>query len=225
MKGLLIEFKKMSGNESGFAFTVMFLLLIPVLVFLMISSTEIARTERATNETLQQALSNAVKDAAHMVDEESQAMGEPKIDYEKAYNRFVESLSYNLLLLNNDYDGSLNIEGPSDVSSITGNLKYWLLIYNGDDKYKGYKDGKVVSYAYFTNENDYYEFIIDESETGFPKQLYVTQDGFSDESGISITLKSPSVIAVITTNINPVVSDKEGKKVTRWALARVVQKK
>ncbi len=225
MKDLLIKFKKLNNDEKGFVFTVIFLLLLPLLVFLMISSAEITRTERTTNKTLQQALSNAVKDAAHMVDEKSQAMGEPRIDYERAYNRFIESLSYNLnlLLLNDNIGGVPVIEGPSDVSSIVGDIKYWLLIYNGDDKYKGYKDGKVASYAYFTNEGGYNEDI-NNSIIGFPKYLDISKDGFVNESDISITLKSPSVVAVITTNINSVVSDKDGKEVTRWALAKIVER-
>ncbi len=215
MKDLLIKLRKLNSDEGGFAFTIIFFLLLPVLIFLMVSSAEITRTERATNETLQQALSSAVNDATHMIDRESQAMGEPRIDYERAYNRFIESLEYNLTLLNGD---------PSEASSITGDITYWLLIYNGDDKYEGYKGGKVASYAYFTNENGSFREEVNNSIIGFPHRLDISENGFIGGSGVNTTLESPSVIAIITTNINSVASEEKGEKVTRWALAKIVEK-
>lgn len=214
MKDPLIKISKFKSDERGFSFAIIFLLILPLLVFLMISSSQITRTKRTTNETLQQALSNAVNDAAHMVDKESQAMGEPRIDYERAYNCFMESLNYNLSLT----DGS-----PGEESSISGDLTYWLLIYNGDDKYKGYKGGKVASYAYFTNENGYYENISN-GITGFPHNIDISPNGFVSGSGVSTTIDSPSVVAIVTTNISSIIGKENNEKVTRWAMAKIIKK-
>lgn len=214
MKDLVIKLNEIKNDEDGFAFTIVFLLILPLMLFLIISSPQITRTERATNETLQQALSNAVSDAAHMVDRESQSMGEPRIDYERAYNRFIESLDYNLTLL----DGA-----PGEASSVKGDITYWLLIYNGDDKYKGYKGGKVASYAYYTNENGYSDLIIDNSITGFPQYIDISENGFAGGKGINVSIENPSVVAIITTNINPITQGK-GEKVTRWAIAKIIEK-
>lgn len=214
MKDLAIRLRDIKNDEDGFAITIVFLLILPLMLFFTISSFEITRTERATNETLQQALSNAVNDAAHMIDRESQAMGEPRIDHERAYSQFKESLEHNLTLT----DGM-----AGEASSVKGNITYWLLIYNGDDKYSGYKGGKVASYAYYTNENGHDNLVIDNSITGFPQSLDISKNGFVEHEGIIASIESPSVVAIIRTNINP-ASQQRGEEVTRWAMAKVIKK-
>lgn len=218
MKNQVFRFIK---NEKGFAYTAMFLFLLPLILFLSISSTEIKRAERATNETLQQALSHAVNNAAHMVDKESQAMGQPHIDYERAFKTFADTLSYNLTLIDYQTAG----DTADDASSITKDVTYWLLIYNGDDNFKGYKGGKVASYAYYTNEKGYDECFVDDSVIGFPKDIDISDSGFvKTDRSIQTAIERPSVIGIIQTNVKS-ITGKKGEDVSRWAKAEIIVKK
>ena len=153
-----------------------------------------------------------------MVDKESQAMGEPRIDYERAFNTFKEILGDNLLLV--------DFNTPSEHSSIKGDITYWFLVYNGDDIFKGYDDGKLASYAYFTNENGYDDYLIDNNILGFPRELYISHHGFiKDSNNIFTKLNTPSVTAIIKTRVNEInkIRD-EDNYVIRWAKAEIIMK-
>lgn len=212
MRELICKYKVIKNDDRGFAFTTLFFLLLPFLLAIILNGPQITRTKRVVNETLQEAISYAVVDAAHMVNEESQALGNPLIDYEKAYERFMDSLEHNL---------SLNKSKPTEISSLEGDLTYWLLIYNGKS-FQGHKGGKVSSYAYYTNESGELRLITDELINGFPKVVNISEDGFVGEAGIKVSMDSPSVVAIVRTNIHSIMG--KGEKVTRWSMGKIVKR-
>ncbi|WP_459195609.1 hypothetical protein [Wukongibacter baidiensis] len=209
------QITKLIKEEEGAIGSIIILILIPILVYILISAPNLARYQRATNTVLQNAVDYAVKDAATMVDEESQALGEPRIDYAKAKERFLESLAY-------------NINAYSEEGSSFEDVEYSLLIYNGDDKYKGYDGGKIASYAFFTKDDS----VITNSIDGFPVKLGITEDGITDklyETDINVSVDRPFVLAVVKARIVSILdkksnnegNDKEGVYVTRWSLGEI----
>ena len=206
---------KFINDERGLLGSMMILIMIPILVFLLMSTPSLVRYQRATNTVLQNAIDYAVKDAALMIDEESQAFGEPRIDYKKAKESFLETLTYNL----NAY---------SEEGSSFEDIEYSLLIYNGDDKYKGYGGGKVASYAFFTNNDSH----ITNSIKGFPIELGIIEDGITDnlyETDIRVEIDNPSVLAVVKGRIVKMIENNNEDEVertneiyvTRWSLGEI----
>lgn len=205
-------------SEKGAVLTVVVLILIPLLLATFIFIPELKRTYFASDNKLQNAVSLATKDAANMVDPESQAQGNPHIAYEKARNQLIDKLQYNLAL-NTDMSGK-NV-------SIFKSLKYWVLIYNGDTQYKGYdENNKVVSYAFYTNQNGAEESVIDNSITGFTQTLYISDTGISDTQTVNsvlVTLTEPGVLTVVQGETKQIFT-KETKLTTRWAYANITKK-
>lgn len=212
---------KLIKDTNGFAITMFLLMLIPLSLVLIISLSEIANTSRVADKTVNYAVANAVKSAAMMVDPESQAQGNPHIAYERAYEEFIKNIRYSLML---DENGNAIAN-----SSINGTVKYWVLIYNGDDMYKGYtEDYKVASYAYYTSEGG--SFIsplseINDTITDMPKTIYVNNNGLTDiEEGKKVILNEPGIIAVIQAEGKPIVVNKN-ETITRWAYGKIVKRK
>lgn len=203
-------------DESGAVFTVLILILIPLLIFIIVGKTEIKRLYIASDNNLQNAVSFATKNATDMVDVESQSQGNPRIAYEKAINEFKNSIVYELGLNNSD-----------NSTLIMKNMKYWVVIYNGDTTYSGYdENNKVASYAYYTNESGTEVNDIDNTITGFPKTLYITDSGISDtqtSDSVKVTLTAPGVLAVVQGEVNGVYT-KNTTTTTRWAYAKIVKK-
>lgn len=206
------------NDEKGAALTVAVLLLIPLLIATFVFQTELKRTYLASDKKLQNAVSMATKDATNIVDPESQAQGDPHVAYENAMNQFKAKLQYNL---------ALNTDMGGKEVSFFKTLKYWVLIYNGDTKYNGYDaNNKVVSYAFYTNQNSIEESTIDNSITGFPKTLYVNDNGISDtpsQNSVPVTLTAPGILTVVQGNTNQIFS-KNTRPTTRWAYAMITKK-
>lgn len=210
MKDQIIRF---INDETGAIGTIIILILIPIFVFILISAPSLVRYQRETNTVLQNAVDYAVKDAALIVDKESQAFGEPRIDYQRAKDTFIETLRN-------------NIKAYAEEGNSFEDIEYSLLIYNGDDKYKGYDGGKVASYAFFTNDDSY----ITNDITGFPKKLGITEKGITDnlyQTDIKVKIDKPTVLAVVRGKIVPIIDDEdrsgetEDVYVTRWALGEI----
>lgn len=209
MKGQII--KKFINDEEGLI-NILFLIILPILIFVFLSAPTLGRYQRSTNTVLQNAIDYSVKDAAAMIDKESQAFGEPRIDYLRAKERFLDTLEYNI----NAYE---------EEGCAFEDIEYSLLIYNGDNKYEGYDGGKISSYAFFNNNEEY----ITDSINGFPIKLGITEDGITDDLGdtdIEISADRPFVLAVVRARIVPIVEneedeDKESEYVTRWALGEI----
>lgn len=217
MKNLYSRFIR---NTQGFAITLFLLILIPLCLAFIISSTEIANINRMANKTVNYAVTNAVKSAAMMVDPESQAHGKPHIAYTRAFDEFIKNIKYSLMLDDNG-------RGLSN-SPVNDTVKYWLIIYNGDSEFKGYNDEyKVASYAYFTSEGGTFSspyIEIRDDITGFPFTKFVTDNGLSDVNGKKVTLDMPGVIAVIQVAAEPIILDKP-EIITRWACGKLVKRK
>lgn len=212
---------KLIKDTQGFAITMFLLMLIPLSLVLIISLSEIANTSRIADKTVNYAVANAVKSAAMMVDPESQAQGNPHIAYERAYEEFIKNVKYSLML---DENGN-----ATPNSSIDGTVKYWVLIYNGDDMYEGYTENyKVSSYAYYTSEGGTFANPLSEINntiTGMPKTIYVNNSGLTDaEEGKKVILNEPGVIAVIQTEGKSIAMNKS-ETITRWAYGKIVKRK
>lgn len=208
---------KLKNDNNGFALTITILILIPLLIFLKISSLELTREQRAVHVTLQNAIDIAVNEAANMVDEVSQAYGQPLIDYQRAHQQFKNSLYYNIMALES---GQLE-EGSSFIEDVT----YWLLIYNGTDKFSNMTKGNLASSVFFTNEGGT-EFVSTTNEVkDFPKTIAITEYGISDTPAgeeIQVTLTNPSIVGVVRVTIKP-VTEQAPQIVTRWALGEIVK--
>lgn len=207
-------------NQEGSAYSIVFLAILPLLLFLLISNSEISRIKRVTSTTLENSVEIAVKDATMMVDPESQAYGEPRIVHKKAIERFKKNLQKDL---------RLNSDLSPTVHSSVEEVKYWVVIYNGDGKYKGYKvannpDNEVYSYAYYTNENSFETVELDNTSIqGFPLTVGITNDGFSTyitENVLPVNITHPGIVAIVKVKIKPVMA-KEGEYATRWAYGRI----
>lgn len=207
-------------DTKGVAITAFLLLLIPLSLLFTISLNETARFSRVADKTLNYAVIDAVKSAAMMVDPESQAQGNPHIAYERAYDEFINSLFYNLSL--NSYgEGNTG----SSLSSAEG-IKFWMLVYNGDDVYHGYTENfKVASYALYTNASGSLTEYITDTIVGFPRTLYVGEDGITEnsENNKRVVLNEPGVLAVVQAKGRTVLAEKE-ETVTRWAYGKIVKK-
>lgn len=212
--------RKLLNDNSGLVISMFLLMLIPLSLILIVSLNEISNTSRVADKTVNYAVANAVKSAAMMVDPQSQAQGNPRIAYERAYNAFIENIKFNLML---DDEGEA-LSG----SSVSGTINYWILIYNGDDHYKGYtNDYKVVSYAYYTTDGGTFNNPRLETPniTGMPKTIYVNENGLTDiEDGKKVILDEPGVIAVIQVEGKPIVVN-NSETITRWAYGKIVKKK
>ena len=140
MNFLREKIKKFHKDTLGGALTVVFLVLLPIFVFGIISNIEIDYLNSITEETLERALIEATKASAAMVDPKSNSQADPRIAYNKARTEFIEILHTNLGL-------------KDQLTIVKNDVKYWLIVYNGDTKYGDFDDYRVAPYYYCTNES------------------------------------------------------------------------
>lgn len=227
-------FKKLNKDIRGGAITIFLLLLIPVLLFIFISRIEETRVLRATNVTLENAVEEAARYGAMMIDPESQAMGKPLIAYNKAIEMLREQLKVSL---------GLDDNFKGDDTTSLDNAEYQGIIYNGVDGIEGYKyedyfnkyygdDNKIAYMVYFSNNG---LNIIEESglnlEEFNPRTFYVNDDGITEyytDGSIKVTMDAPGVLLHVKATVNPViVNQEEGdykETVARWAYAKIVKR-
>lgn len=231
MKNRII--KSFLNDNQGAVVSALVILIIPMIVIGMINLTESTNILRGSNTTLQNAITLMARQSAMMVNKESQAKADPLIAHKKAHDEFSYQLQ---ATLGKDIDG---LTTTIDVSS----LKYYMLIYNGRNTYKGISintSGKITggsnkeypsevkSYAYYNYTNGGASPILDNTISGFPKVLFIGKDGIFNEQDennerIKITIKEPGVLLVLNADINPIMTDKK-ENVTRWAYAKIVKK-
>lgn len=223
---------RLVGNRNGYISTALVLIMAPLLLFMIMSSNDVTRVRRVTNTTLSNAVAVAVKDSASMVNSECQAMGKILIDPDRALEQFKDSLLFNL---------NLTMISEGDIrSSVRDDLKYWLLVYNGEGH--ELSNGETVrAFTMFTNTSGWVSDEEDEagigvgvgtetsynndSITGFPYTIRIDELGIFDDGnrGIKVTLEEPSVVAVVRANVTPLIG-RDGVNVSRWGYARVITK-
>lgn len=237
MKNPIMMIKRHLNNLykdiKGGAITILLLFLIPVLIFIFISRVEETRVLRATNATFENAVEEAARYGAMMVDPGSQAIGEPLIAYNRAIPMLEEQLKTSL---------GLDDNFKGDDTTSLNNVEYQGFIYNGIDGIEGYE--------YAKHFNDYYEenkiaYMVEFSNNGLnpidksgsnlesfsPKTFYINDDGITDyytSGSIKVTMDAPGIILYVKATVNPViVNQDEGdykETVARWAYAKIVKR-
>lgn len=209
-------FQNIIKDENGFVYTIMILILLPLLVLLVTSNAEIARVNRSINRMLQTSLDNAVHIAAHMVDEQSQAFANPKIDNIAAIEKFSDVFFSNMSLLET---------GENQEGSTFENTSIWVLVYNGDDMFTGVGQSEVLPSVLYIHSEGHTTKHINNAHTGFPTTVYVGESGITltpQAGGRVVEITSPTVVAVVNTYITSVTGTADPQPVTRWSIARIV---
>lgn len=209
MRGI---FRKLRRDERGVAI-IWTLLFIPVLLFAMGYAVQQTQAVTGADINLQGAVNSAVKAAAGMVTDDSQAAGEPRINTALAHAMFRHELAENLGL------DELTFE-PLSGSLISEKPEYTLIVYNGDDTYS--PGGALGSYMYDFRSGSLTESPLPVNR--FPQTFGLTSDSIVYGSGeVEVTLENPGVIAVVTAKqVKMFDTGDEELEIARWGCARVV---
>ncbi|MGB9886802.1 MAG: hypothetical protein ACPLRW_07390 [Moorellales bacterium] len=209
MRGLNLK------GERGAAALVIALILIPLLIAVMAGSVSMVCSVTSSDIDLQEAAAFAAKAAATMVGPGSQAAGAPRIRAADAHQAFRRVLADNLGL------------DPSTMSGLSGSffagaVRYWLVVYNGDDQFAS--EGAVGARLYWFDGSAVTETGL--SYSGFPAAFAVGPAGITQGAGgvYSVELDSPGVVALVEADVKRVAGDVP-MRVQRWAAARVVVKR
>ena len=190
-------------RNQGFAVTLLFLILIPVIFFAFISIMEITNVVQAGDMDMQEGMVLATKASAEQVDMTYHSRNMFFVNPAQAINIYQKMIAYNLGL------------DEATLAPITDQYisppRFCLLVYNGlnvgnlaNKKY--YFNGTVLTNSSF-------------SQVGFPK-TFIIQDldiliGAGEDA---ITLSEPGVIAVMQIDQKNLLGD-DNRTITRWAAA------
>lgn len=188
--------KSQRGNIS----TVLFLFLLPVMVMYLIVSLDHTRAVFGTDLDMQQALNDACRSAALMVDPLSQAHNDPMINPDKAHDAFIDILSSNL---------KLNENLTPKANSLITNIEYVLIVCNGGNDY-GLPEGVKYTSAGSEDFSCLLPFTFSLSELGIEGDI------------ISTVLDQPCCVAAVTATLKPIVGQQETIGV-RWSAAKILK--
>lgn len=190
-------------SQKGNALTVVLLIILPLIVLFTIASVEHNRAVIGTDLDMQQALNDACRSAALCVQPLSQAHNDPMIEPDAAHLVFRYVLQENLGL-----DDNMN---PTDKSGMKSQVNYVLIVYNGKNDYNL---PEAVKYTPSNTAGDKF--------TGtLPEEFVVKSTDITTEGeGIKTELDKPGCIAVISTDLKPVITgDSSG---VRWSSAKII---
>jgi hypothetical protein len=188
-------------SEGGYV-TVAFLIILPLIMMFLIVSLDHTRSVFGTDLDMQQALNDACRSSAMMVDPLSQAYNDPMIDPKKAHMAFRDIMASNL---------KLNSDLSSDKNSPVENLEYTFIVFNGQNDYglpQGWK---------FSNTNPE-GTKIDDTLPRLPRVFNDSDLGVD----VRIELDRPGCIAVASANLKPVIGKQESTGV-RWSSAKIIK--
>lgn len=231
-KKVIHKLKTFIYDTSGGVVSILFLILLPLLLFMSISRTEQTRILRATNVTLENAIEESARQAAMMVDPESQAKGNPLIAYNRAIPMLEEYLKTYLGL-----DDNFTSNGTTSINHIS----YQAVIYNGateltgyeyEDYFNDYYEDNQVAYLVEVSSDGGMNVIENTGETEFvPKTYYISDDygitEYPTSNSIKVTMDKPGILLWVKAHINPVIIDSEKYQevATRYAYAKIVKRK
>lgn len=196
--------KTILNNQQGYAITLLFLILIPVIFFACISALEVTNVVQSGDMDMQEGMVLAVKASAEQVDMDLHSQGIFQISPDRAVDTFRKILANNMGL-------------DETLSPITEQYssapRYCLLVYNGtingataNKKYNF--DGSVTSSSIF-------------NQTGFPKTFVIQgMDILVGAGDNSITLTEPGIIVVMEIDQKNLLTN-DDRTLTRWAAARI----
>ena len=185
-------------SEGGYV-TVAFLIILPLIMMFLIVSLDHTRSVFGTDLDMQQALNDACRSAAMMVNPLSQAYNDPMVNPDKAHEAFRVILASNLNL-NDDLT-------PRENSSVT-DVEYLLIVFNGENSYeipagKAYSETNPAG----TEFSGTLPYIFTEAELGVE---------------VSIELNRPGCVAVANAKLKPIIGKQESTGV-RWSSAMIIQ--
>jgi hypothetical protein len=178
----------------------------------MSGAVSVVSSVTASGVDLQEAAAFAAKAAAATVEPSSQAAGNPRILSAAAHDSFRRVLAGNLGL------DAATMAGLSG-SFWSGPVKYWLVVYNGDDAYA--PAGALRARLYRFDGSAVTES--DLAGSGFPARFAVGPSGITVGPGgtYAVELSSPGVVALVEGEIKRAAGDVP-MRAQRWAAARVV---
>lgn len=207
MKELTHRTKAVLNNQQGFAVTLLFLIVLPVIFFALISTLEITNVIQAGDMDLQEGMVLAVKASAEQVDMGLHSQGIFQISPDRAANTYRKILACNMGL-----DESLS---PL-TEQYSSTPRYCLLVYNGTNA--GPTANKKYKFNGTTTTSS--GFI----QTGFPQSFMINGlDVVVGAGDNSITLTEPGVIVVTEIDQKDLLVD-SSRTLTRWAAARIKTK-
>jgi hypothetical protein len=186
-------------SQRGNISTVLFLFLLPVMVMYLIVSLDHTRAVFGTDLDMQQALNDACRSAALMVDPLSQAHNDPMINPDKAHDAFKDILSSNL---------KLNEDLKPKANSSIANIEYVLIVCNGGNDY-GLPEGMK-----YTSAGD------EKFSCSLPITFSLSELGV--EGDISTVLDQPGCVAAVTAILKPIMGKRETLG-ARWSAAKILQ--
>lgn len=195
MKGLSLR------DERGIAVLLMALIMIPLLLAVMAGSSTFVTSVTSADVDMQEAVAFACKAAALNVVQAAQARGEIRIDSARAHAAFRDTLARNMGL-------NTATLRPLSNSLCASSPRYWLVVYNGYNDFKGAFgaryycfDGRTVSESPFPY-------------TGFPAFFAVSQTGITSGKGgvFTVCLETPGVVALVECEAKRIIGDIRGTK-------------
>lgn len=185
-------------SQRGNMATVLFLFLLPVMVMYLIVSLDHTRAVFGTDIDMQQALNDACRSAALMVNPLSQAHNDPMIDPGKAHDVFKDILSSNL---------KLNEDLTPKANSSIANIEYVLIVCNGENHY-----GLPEGMKYRSAGDEEFSCLL-------PITFSLSELGV--EGDISTVLDQPGCVAAVKATLKPIIGKQE-KIGVRWSAAKIL---
>lgn len=212
MKGCLLEIRKTLEDERGFYGVIFTLVAVPVLLAALVSASGMFSSVYTSDVDAQEALAFAVKAAAMQVLPAAQAAGDRHISSAGAHGAFRAALAANMGL------------DPSNLQPLAGSPyasapKYWLVVYNGDDRYAS--QGALGARLYQFNGSAVTESAF--PYAGFPARFAISDSGIVSGSGGTRTVKldTQGAVALVEVSARRVLGT-DPITLRRWAAARVV---
>jgi len=208
--------KEYLRNERGMVSYLLALLFIPLLVVIYVNGMVSTQAVAIANIDLQDTVERAARASAYQVTEDSEAVGQPRIntsnpDHPTAQQVFQSKLAGELGL---DSSTLQPLEG-SAVKSVS----YVLVVYNVDNQYVS--GGSELCRKYVFSGGSMHT--TDMFPIGNPSTFAVTaNDILLSTSGLAVTtLERPGVIALVNASMSGVGETNPGI-LSRWCTAKVV---
>lgn len=205
MNALILKSKAIMQNQQGFAITLLFLILLPVIFFSAISAIEMTNMVQAGDMDIQEGMVVATKAAAERVDMGLHAQGIFQVNPDSAIDTYRKTIARNIGLNENT------------LVPLTKNYKsapkFCMLVYNGTTT-GATANKKYVFNGTTTTSSSF-------AQTGFPKTFIINGLDVVIGSGKgSITLTEPGVIVIMQIEQKNLLDDTD-RTLSRWAAARI----
>ncbi|NPV89603.1 MAG: hypothetical protein HPY50_02350 [Firmicutes bacterium] len=190
-------------GEKGISGSVFFLITFQVLLIILLMSVEIPRVVGNADLVLNNAVSEAVRASAYLVDEESQANRDFRIKPDEAHERYRTILAKNLKLS----DATLQ---PMSGSPLSAAPHYVFVVFNGTNPYVDagaiYEDGSFVG-----------NFSGDLPQTYSISDFVIVDNNTYNRS---FEISSPSCLGLISIEDKAILTNNTSRSV-RYAVAEV----